>query len=310
MTQDFIKSLGWFNRFAPPRWRPALTQFYTDTLQLPFLREGSQQPVDFLWAGEALIHELIYEGRTEASAEEGDPLRAPMLPIYRVTGLDDLLAALRNRGADIIGLHETALGREAFIVEPAGSLIGLREVPAASTIPQDIVANARRTRGEAFNPGCASMPQHWQELGWIRRRVADVDNMKNFYITMIGLKHVADIDGTALLDMGDNSLLELVPGGVVGTLPTNRAELPSTIILRITDIVTYRDMARDRGVRIVHDLIAWDRGALTYLADPENGLIGVEEKYHPSRYAPAQLPFTEDIEAQRRWAECRAATCA
>jgi len=42
-------------------------------------------------------------------------------------------------------------------------------------------------RGEAFNPGCASMPAHLQELGWVRLRVADKAAAKQFYGARVSL---------------------------------------------------------------------------------------------------------------------------
>lgn len=299
---EYVKSLGWYIRFAPPSQK-SLSGFYKDVLGFPFMREGDPQAVDFFWAGESLVFEIIFEGRTEVMPpEEAAPDKAPLTPIYRVSDLDALTAKLRAQQVPLTAITKNALGRECYLTDPFGCLIGMRQAEEKSRLPQDIEARRRLQRGEAFNPGCASMPEHWQELGWIRRRVADVAAMKRFYNTVLGLPIVSANDDTVLLDLGDNTLLELVPGGVATTPPENRAMLPATLILRIQNIARFKQDMQRQGVRIVHDVIQWVRGSLSYIADPEGNLIGVEEKYHPSRY-PGHVPFPEDLEAQRRWNE-------
>jgi catechol 2,3-dioxygenase-like lactoylglutathione lyase family enzyme len=304
-----VKSLGWYIRFLP-KDQSALSRFYGETLGLPFVRAGTAQAVDFYWAGESLIHELIFEGRTEAlAARERAADTASLIPIYRVSDIDLLAAELRSRGIATTDVTPYAYGRECFFPDPLGSLIGLRQPDANSALLQDIEARRRARRGEAFNVGCAAMPAHWRELGWILRRVADVAEMTRFYTSVLGLKQVAVRDGRALLDLGDNSLLELAPGGIAAAPPANRSDLPATFILRIRDIAGFKEDMKRQGVRIVHDVIQWARGSLSYVADPEGNLIGVEEKYHPGKYA-GQAPFPEDLEAQRRWVEYQATSVA
>jgi catechol 2,3-dioxygenase-like lactoylglutathione lyase family enzyme len=306
---EYIRSLGWFIRFLPAAHLD-VTKFYGETLGLPFVRAGTSQAVDFYWAGESIIHELIFEGQSAAlPAAEREPSTAALIPIYRVTDLDGLCAILRDKEVELTPITRYAHGRECFLRDPLGSLIGLRQADAGSVLPQDVEARRRAQRGEAFNPGCAPMPKHWQELGWIQRRVADVAATARFYTNVLGLKQVAAHEGRTLLDLGDNSLLELAPGGSVVVPPTNRAELPATFILRIQNIAAFKADMQRHGVRIVHDVIQWARGSLSYVADPEGNLIGVEEKYHPGKYA-GHAPFPEDLEAQRRWVEHGAARSA
>lgn len=300
--RKYVKSLGWYIRFVPPEQK-SLSEFYQKTLGFPFMRAGNPQAVDFFWAGEALVFEIIFEGRTEVMpAVEADPDKAPLTPLYRVSDLDALVAELRAKQVPVTAIKQTAFGRECYLTDPFGCLVGMREVDAHSKLKQDIEAQRRAQRGEAFNPGCASMPKHWQELGWIRRRVADLAAMKRFYRDVLGLAVVAETSDAVLLDMGDNSLLELAAGGVATTPPENRASLPATLILRIQNIADFKQDMQRQGVRIVHDIIQWVRGSLSYIADPEGNLIGVEEKYHPSKYF-GHAPFPEDLEAQRRWNE-------
>ena len=194
--------------------------------------------------------------------------------------------------------------------DPLGGLIGLREADPQSDLAHDVEARRRWRRGEAFNVGCDPMPAGWQELGWVVRHVADVRSMRHFYTDAIGLEVIAEEDGRVLLDLGDNSVLELAPGGQAATPPAHRHELMSTFILRIRQLERFREELKARGVHMVHEFIQWPAGALTYVADPEGHVIGIEERYHPSQYLSKTIPpFPEDLEALRRQKEHLADRC-
>jgi catechol 2,3-dioxygenase-like lactoylglutathione lyase family enzyme len=294
-----IKGLGWFIRFADVN--SDVGTFYVDVLGFPFVRRGDKQKVDFYWAGEAIIFEVIFDAT--ANDPQPDPETAECLQIYRVHGLSDILARYRAAGVPIVAGRDGALGREAFLVDPNGQLVGLRERAAAADLPQDREAARRWRRGEAFNPGCKSMPAGFQELGWIVRRVSDVAAMAAFYRDVVGLEVIGEENGRTLLDLGDNVTLELAAGGKINPPLTDRRSRPNVFILRLHQLAPMIAKLRAHGVRFANELIQWDRGALSYFLDPEGNLVGLEEKYHPSRYAPAQPPFPEDLEAERRWRE-------
>ena len=183
------------------------------------------------------------------------------------------------------------------------SLIGFRQVPGTSTSPFDREAARRVKRGEAFNPGCAPQGKDIHELGWVSRKVKDVAAMTAFYRDVVGLPHLGDDAGHAQFDFGDNTILELSPGGQVRDLPKNRYETPCVFIMRVFNSDLYKAQLKAKGARFVHELIQWDRGQLSYFADPEGNLIGIERRYHPGRYAPKNIGFPEDLEAERRWRE-------
>ena len=296
-----IKCLGWFIRFAQPG--SASGKVMEDTLKFPMVRRfAAQQTVDFFWAGEALIFEIIFEAKTVSP--QPDPAQAACVPIFRVHGLDDVLASYRAAGVKVIAPQPQFHGREAFLLDHEDHLIGLRERLDSSPLTADRDAARRGQRGEAFNPGCAAMPGGIQELGWIVRRVVDVPAMTAFYRDVVGLNDLGREYDRSLLDLGDGATLELAPGGrITEALPTDRREVPNLFILRVHQRQPLIDRLKAHGVRFIHELIQWDRGALSYFADPEGNLVGIEERYHPSRYAPAQSPFPEDLESERRWRE-------
>ena len=306
---EYVDGLGWIIRF-PPKGDTSVSDFYRGVLQLPFVRGFDvAHRVEFYWAGEAIIFELIIEGRmSSAPPLECDPATSNLIPVFRVHGLDAVVDGLRSRGAEIAPPQRYTRGRETFVRDPLGGLIGLREADVRSALPADVEAQRRWRRGEAFNVGCDPMPPGWQELGWVVRHVADVPSMKRFYSDALGLAVVAEEDDRVLLDLGDNSVLELAPGGERVTPPAHRHELMATFILRVRHLQRFRDELKERGALMVHEFIQWPAGELTYVADPEGHVIGIEERYHPSRYLSKTLPpFPEDLEALRRQKEHLAA---
>lgn len=295
-----IKCLGWFIRFAPQGSKAGA--FYPEKIGLPLLRSGDAESVDFFWAGEALVIESIYvKGKT--SARDPDPKTAALIPYFRTTNLDGLIERYRAAGLEVHGPEARGAARQFTVLDCDGQLNGFRQVPVNSPSAFDREAARRVKRGEAFNPGCASLGKDIYELGWVSRKVKDVAAMTAFYRDVVGLPCLGDDAGHAQFDLGDNSILELAPGGQVRDLPKNRYETPNVFILRVFNSEMMKTQLKSKGVRFVHELIQWDRGQLHYFADPENNLIGMEQRYHPSRYAPKNIGFPEDLEAERRWRE-------
>jgi predicted enzyme related to lactoylglutathione lyase len=300
----FVLSLGWFIRFARPEQCEALRKFYAETLGLPFLRGGTgHQKLDVFWAGEALLAELIWESEQEiADPLDADPATAQTVPIFRVHDIDLLAGSLRAKGVTVLDSVNRDGYLELFIADPSGCLIGLRDLNTPKH-SHDVEAARRRARGEGFNPGCGRMPKGWQELGWIRQQVKDLAAMTRFYSSVLGLAVLDANDHRAWLDLGDNSVLELVGGGRVVALPKSRRELAGCFNLRVQDLEALKSAVRAAGGGVVHELLQSDRYQLSYIADPEGHLLGIEESYHPEKYPPGTVCFPEDLEAQRRWSE-------
>jgi predicted enzyme related to lactoylglutathione lyase len=154
------------------------------------------------------------------------------------------------------------------------------------------------------------MPQGWQELGWVRIRVADLPSMAVFYANTLGLRFIGEVDGAMLFDLGDNATLELAAGGMARPAPAMQMSSIAAIILRVSDALAYRAALKAAGVHFVHDLIKTPKGNLCYIADPEGNVIGFSDRFHPGSYVealPTVLPpvSLEDAEAQRRWVESK-----
>jgi predicted enzyme related to lactoylglutathione lyase len=299
-----VRSLGWFNRFIPESRR--VSDFYRTVVDFPILRSfsGGAHPVEMFWAGEALLFELIFESISPPAHPEPDPDQVDLLPVFRVSDLEAVMARVKRRGGVVLPPRARGAGTEAFVADPNGQLIGLRARDSTSSLKQDVEARRRQARGEAFNPGCKSQPVGLFELGWLVRPVADLARAVAYYRDVLQFSYLGEESGRALFDLGDNSILELAPGGkLVEHTWTNRAEAGRTAIIRVGNLESYKEKLRSRDVRILHELIEWDRGRLCYFLDLDNKIVGIEERHHPGVYAPPNAPFPEDLEAERRWAE-------
>lgn len=303
-----VRSLCMFVRYLDSR-HIDVGAFYENVLGLSRIRsfrhavDWKRQDKDIYWGGECILFETFYNGLAEVSPEDGDPDRAPLVPVFRTSNLDALTARWTARGADVVKIAPVeGGGRQAYVRDPAGLLIAVREAATPPTY-QDREASRRRERGEAFNPGCLPMAEHLQEIGWVQRRVADVIGLKPFYSGILGLSLLGEGTGWARYDLGDNTILELIAGGVARPAPGAQMETTGALIVRVDDVVVLREQARAAGYAVVNELYEFPRGRLSYIADGEGNIIGIYHAVHPSDYITAHPPAPEDIEAARRLAE-------
>ncbi|HEY8537596.1 MAG TPA: VOC family protein [Steroidobacteraceae bacterium] len=279
--------------------------FYHDVLGLPLLRRVGDKATIW-WLGEAVVFEAIYV-QGKVVVPEDDPRQAASLPIMRVADLDGLLTRLRAAGAQVTQPQPCAAGREAFVRDSAGYWMGLRERAPNASLPQDIEARRRARRGETFNPGCKSMPPDIQELGWIVRRVEDLARMRRFYQDVLGLAFIGEENGRPLFDCGDNVILELAAGGRASPPPKDRLQGSSILLFRVTEIAKLRASLAEADAHIVNQNVPLHWADLMYFADPEGGLLGAEQGYHPGTYAPEKFVLPEVLEIERRRLEAAAA---
>ncbi|WP_373987320.1 VOC family protein [Duganella sp. BuS-21] len=291
-----VHALGMFIRFASKE--STSNAFFEKQVGLPLIRKVGAN-ADIYWAGECAVFEVVYVADKQVVAET-DPLTAPALPVFRVTGMDQLLASLNAAGVTTTAATAGASGREAYFVDTDGYWIGLRERGAEAALPQDIEARRRGRRGEAYNPGCKSMPAGLQELGWVVRRVADLDAMTVFYRDVVGLTPIGTEGEHVLFDAGDNIIFELAPGGKAQPAPTDRQQAASATLFRVDDIARLRADLDAAGAQIVNRQIPLHWADLMYFADPEGTVLGAEQGYHPGQYAPEKFILAENLEANRR----------
>lgn len=289
-----------FIRFSPQG--STAPEFYRQRLGLPLIRVVGNGVADIYWGGECSIYEIVFVKDRKPTPEPSHE-SAASVPIFRVHNLDDVRRRWTALGVAMTPTVAHGKAREAYVADPDGYWIGFRQVDDASTDRYDVEARNRRRRGEAFNPGCKSMPEGVQEVGWLIRRVADVAAMTRFYQDSIGLKRIADEGGRVRFDLGDNVILELTGGGSSRPPPTDRYHGSSAILFRVSDVSGFRSGVVAGGGKIVNEKIPLHWAELTYTADPEGAVIGAEQAYHPGTYAPEKFVLPENLEAERRWRE-------
>jgi len=309
MASPEVMGLGWYVVFGRPSLTDIMTDFYDKTLGLPLMMtmRTAQQNKNYFWCGEDIVLDLSHHAlETPLSPRESDPATARQIPIFRTEDLDALLASMAARGAKIIGPRPTFLGREAFVIDPMGRLVGFRQRDLASPLPADREARRRFQRGEAFNPGCAPMPSHLQELGWVRLTVADLAAAKAFYGARVGLAYLGAAGGAELFDLGDNTTLEIAPGGVARPVPTEQRAAESVMILRVVDFPATLARLKDAGQPFPFKIYNLANGGFSYIADSEGNLIGLADRKPPAAYKATLPVLPEDLEARRRWVEATA----
>jgi predicted enzyme related to lactoylglutathione lyase len=301
-----IMGLGWYVVFGRPSLTEVMTDFYDKTLQLPpmMTMRTAQQNKNYFWCGEDIVLDLSHHAlEAPLSPREADPATARQIPIFRTEDLDSLMAGMAARGANIIPARSTFLGREAFVVDPMGRLVGFRQRDLASPLPADREARRRLKRGEAFNPGCAPMPAHLQELGWVRLTVADLARARTFYGERMGLTYLGVAGGAELFDLGDNTTLEIVGGGVPRPVPSEQRAAESVMILRVVDFPTILARLKAAGQPFPFKIYNMANGGFSYMADSEGNLIGLADRKPPAAYKATLPVLPEDLEARRRWVE-------
>jgi predicted enzyme related to lactoylglutathione lyase len=304
-----IMALGWYVVFSPPSKMDQTTGFYGKTLGLPLMMtmRTAQQNKNYFWGGEDIVIDLSHHApETPFDPRDADPATARQVPIFRTDDLELLMATFVSHGAHVLPIRPTSFGREAFVVDPTGRLIGFRQRDIGSPFATDREARRRLKRGEAFNPGCASMPSNLQELGWVRLRVADIDAAKRFYGDRVGLPYLGSTIDAALFGLGDNTTLEIVGGGVARPLPTAQNAAESVMILRVVDFQTTVRRLKAAGQAFPFKIYNEANGGFSYIADPEGNLLGLADRRPPAAYRDQAPVLPEDLEARRRWVEATA----
>lgn len=304
-----IMALGWYVIFSRPSTQDSMTVFYGQTLGLPMMlnMRGPKQNKNLFWGGEDIVIDVSHHAlELPLDPREADPDTARQIPIFRTDDLPALIGALTARGASILPPRAVTNGQEAFVVDPMNRLIGFRQRAANSTLPEDREARRRLARGEAFDPGVGPMPEHLQELGWVRISVADAAAARRFYGEVLGLKSLGVARGAARFDLGDNTTLEICPGGTPRPRPAEQRASETVMILRVVNFAAIRARLEAAGVEFPYKIYDMANGGFSYIADAEGNLVGLADRKPPETYRDSMPVAVEDLEARRRWVEAQA----
>ncbi|MCS6802911.1 MAG: VOC family protein [Chloroflexota bacterium] len=287
--RDPIIGLGWFVRRTHDVER--LAAFFRDTVGLPVLREQGEA-VQF-WAGEATVFEIAPGGQPNPAYT--DRAQAPCVPIFRVHGIRGTIQRLREAGVRFINEFEREHNHLAYFLDPLGNVTGLQERYRTSDRPEDREAWRRWDAGETRIDGVAPLPPDIQHIGWIVFRSLDVPAQIAFYRDVVGLEVAVSYSETnALMRLGDGVLLELSPGSSPQPRPADRGDVTNTPVLRVRDLDTLVADLQAKGVDFVNLPFDIPFGRIAYFVDPENHLVGLQERRPES-------DRVEDREARRRW---------
>ena len=295
-----LMCMGWYMRRTADSH--SLCDFYRDVMGLPLMRGGRPWPVSMFWAGEATVFELKSDEAPMPEREQ-DPETAPCTPIFRVHDVDKLTEKMVQGGAKYISETQLPDARQVHVLDPDGQIIALRETTRSAEGKIDKEAWQRFDDPTSFNPDCDPMPPTIQCLDGVVMRVVDLALMRGFYKNVVGFTELHFDKELCVFDLGDNTFLELRPGGHVVPVPADRVEITNSFILRLQNTDALKQHLKANGVKIVNDHIQWKRAHLAYFADPEGRIIGIEQRYAPEDFLEPVEAYPEDLEAERRYHE-------
>ncbi|MXW74254.1 MAG: hypothetical protein F4X96_02330 [Gammaproteobacteria bacterium] len=299
--QGNLMAMGWYMRRTADSH--ALGDFYREVIGLPVLRGGRPWTVTMFWAGEATVFELKSD-EAPMPERDRDPDTAPCTPIFRAHGLDGLLQRLADAGVRILREERSPTFRQAFVLDSDDQLMLFRETPRTAGSAIDREAWRRFDTGNRFQPvRGAKMPGDIQCLDGILMRARDFTAMHSFYREVIGLEEAESDTDRAVFHLGDNTFLELRPGGRLARMPEDRVEVTNSFILRLQDTERFKTSVKERNVHFVNEHIQWKRAHLAYFSDPEGRITGIEQRYAPENFLEPVEAYPEDLEAERRFAE-------
>ncbi len=288
-----IQSLGWWMRRTTGRTMAQLTPYYQQVLGLPRIRAWENDLV-LLWAGEDLVFEVKTDDHpTRRQVEAGS---AALLPVFRVHDLAKWRARMASFGFEPVSRTESAWGRTLFYRGPDDLITGFEERVSGSPLRSDRRALATWRAGPFRLGDLSPLPDSLHYLSRAIRHVADLPAMAHYYRNAVGLEPLGREAGSELFALGDDSVLELAPGGVALPQPADRSELPDTLVLRTHNLDAQMAALPKRGARLKGELIVKEETTrLRFLADPEGWIVGLEER------GQVRSRYIDDVEADRRW---------
>ncbi|WP_439486879.1 VOC family protein [Blastomonas fulva] len=288
-----IQSLGWWMRRPTGRRMAELSPYYQQTLGLPLVRAWANDLV-LLWAGE----DLIFEVKTDdnPARPQSDPATAAMLPVFRVHDLAAWRARMERLGYSPVDRRLSPWGETLFYRGPDNLVTGFEYRSEGSPLPSDRRALQAWRSGPFRLGGLPALPDSLHYLSRAVRQVADVAAMSAYYRDKVGLADLGSEGRSQLFALGDDSVLEIAPGGVAIPEPRDRSELADTFVLRTHNFDAQLAALARRGARLKGEMIVKEETTrLHFVSDPEGWIVGVEER------GKIRARYIDDVEADRRW---------
>jgi hypothetical protein len=283
-----VQALAYVMR-RPTRVRPeVVVAFYRDVLGLPVAADHGS--VVQHWLGQNSLLKLTFGDDPER--REGDPGSAACVPVLLSRSLNRTVARLRGAGCEPVGSADGPCGRTVFVRGPDDLLTGIEQRTAGSPWPADRWAR-EQPAGTPFRlADLPALPADLQHLSRIHVRCPDVVAMTGFY-RALGLDVLGSDGDAVLVDLGEHVTLSIGPGGAGHPPAASRAELPTSITLRVLDLDALLADLQAVGIAATGRVEDYPNGTrIAYVGDPAGGLVGLAQRETSEEI--------EDVEARRR----------
>ena len=288
-----LQSLGWWMRRTTGKTMAELTPYYQQVIGLPLVRAW-QNDLVLLWAGE----DMIFEVKTDDNPvrRQSDPASAAAVPVFRVQDLDRWRTRMTVHGYEPVARRATRWGQTLFYRGPDQLIIGFEQRSIDSPLPSDRIALRRWRDGAGRLGALPPLPDTLHYLSRAIRHVADVPAMSRFYRDSFGLKPLGAEGQSQLFALGEDTVLEIAPGGIAIPEPADRTELPDTYVLRVHNLDAQLAALPKRGARLKGAVIVKEETTrLQFIPDPEGWISAIEER------GTIRDRYIDDVEAERRW---------
>ena len=246
-----------------------LAEWYAGVLGLPIVR--GREPTFYLSLGDVFILELL--------ADKGAPGEAPQGLRLVLASLD--LAATRarlsERGARVLADE----AGHVIARDPDGNTVAIRQFGSPRS---------------SFLPGCSPPAKDLSGVCAVQRLCAQPRAVAAFFAELFGQPD----SETGAVRLGNGISLEFAPGGHAAAPPTAREAARHCFIVRTGDHDVAVEAVRRHCQTPVETNLAFNSAVLSYFADPEGQLWGVDERFEPARFKTPRRPFAEDMEILRR----------
>lgn len=288
-----IQSLAWWMRRTTGRTIPQLMPYYQRTLGLPLVRAWENDLV-LLWAGE----DQIFEVKTDDNPArvQSDPSSAAIVPVFRVHDLEQWQRRMADLGHLPVQRRASRWGETLFYRGPDNLVTGFEFRSERSPLPSDRRGLAAWRAGPFRLGGLPALPDGLHYLSRAIRHAADVGAMTRYYRDRVGLEDLGRDGASRIFALGENSVLEIAPGGIAIAEPSDRSALPDSFVLRTHNLDVQLAALAKRGARLKGNMIVKEETTrLHFVADPEGWILGVEER------GKIRSRYIDDVEADRRW---------
>ena len=264
-----------------------LAEWYAGTLGLPIIR--GREPTYYLSLGGCMVLELLADSGTPADRSWAQ-LSPPLLPVIGSVDFDRTVARLERRG-EAVELLDSTSHRQCRLRDPDGNAVAIR-------------ACRGDDEWDRFRPGVAPLAADLGGLVELIRTARHPTGLAGFYRDVLALPTVdarpTETDHRFWLGRGVE--LAVIGGGCERALPTERVSSTFAFILRYRDHDGASDELVVRGAPVVAKDLRFNSASLSYFADPEGQVFGVDERYPPERFVEPRRMFAEDAEILRRFA--------